>query len=138
MTNKRKGGRRQARRINLSAASLAVGSPELGVPTLGQHHSLRASALETSSPEMKPAAKRVHHLETDDSTVKRKRRGRPPKLTAAQRADLQAKLDKWWTQKPSRKQNDAVAFVKDFFDASDQLIEREIVRPVYKKLKRQK
>jgi hypothetical protein len=129
MTNKRKGGRRQARRINLSAASLAVGSPELGVPTLGQHHSLRASALETSSPEMKPAAKRVHHLETDDSTVKRKRRGRPPKLTAAQRADL---------QKPSRKQNDAVAFVKDFFDASDQLIEREIVRPVYKKLKRQK
>jgi hypothetical protein len=126
------------RKSTLRAASLATGSPELGVPTLTQHHVLQAASLEVSAPEIKPAAKRAHHLESGDGTPPKNRGGRPPKLTATRKADLQSMLEEWWPRNPRRTQDDAIAQVKKFFVASRQTIEREIVRPVYKKLFRQK
>ena len=141
LKNKRSSRRRQARPIDLSAASLATGAPEIGAPALGQHHGLHAASLEISSPETKPVAKRVHSFEVGDSTIKRKRRGARPKLTVAQKAHLQSKLEKWWTQNPTQYQKAAISYVMknlDGIEVGHIVVERQIVRPVYKKLKTKK
>jgi hypothetical protein len=132
--NKRRGGRRQARPISLSP--LATGSPDIGVPTLSI--SLSAASLEISSPEVKPSAKRVHHLESGDSTIKRKPRGRRPRLTAEQKAQLQTTAREWLSDDPKRNEKEAIAYMMKHLDGikvSRFIIERQIVRPVYKKLK---
>jgi hypothetical protein len=136
LKNKRRGGRRQARSISLSAASLATGSPEIGTPTLAQRHDLHAASLQTSSPEVKPLPARVHHLGSGDSTTKRKRRGRRPKLAAEQKAQLQVKAGEWFSLHPEGKAKEAVAdLVKNHGWVGRWIIERQIVRPVFQKLK---
>jgi hypothetical protein len=111
----------------------------LGSPTLRQRHGLHTSSLETSSPEVKPSAKRVHHLESGDSTIKRKPRGRRPKLTAAeQKEQLQVKAGNWFSLHPEGKAKEAVAYMMktpDGIKVGRWIIERQIVRPVFQKLK---
>jgi hypothetical protein len=141
LKNNRKGGRRQARSIHhLSAGSLTVGSPEIGVPTLSQRHGLHASSLQTSAPEMKPRAQ--HNLESGGGTRPRNVRGagRHPVLTAAQKAELQIKVERWWLLPHPKRitEKAAVDYAMKHLDGtkvSRSTIECQIVRPVFQKLK---
>lgn len=145
MKGKQKRADRQARRITheLGAASLTVGSPVLSEATAGQRHSLTARSLETSSPESVPLAPRVHHLEARDSTRPvKKRPGRRPDFTDAEKQDLQnqyeAQLIADLQQGKPRTTKQSKRSIRDWLapnkTVGDRAIERQIIRPVRKKL----
>jgi hypothetical protein len=133
----------------LSAASLATGSPAIGVPTLVQHHGLQAASLETSAPEVKPLAE--HNLESGGGTRPRNQRGagRRPIFTEAQIAEYrlkfedQSKFEEWLLllpkQKQKRNQKVTTEYVRKTIicgiEAGDGIILSQIIRPVLKKLK---
>ena len=141
MKNRRRSVRRQARStISLSAASLATGSPAIGVPTLVQHHGLQAASLETSAPEVKPLAE--HNLESGGGTRPRNQRGagRRRKFTEAQKAAYRLKFEEWWRLqiKPKQNQTNAIEYVRTIIgdiEVGPGTITSQIIRPVLKKLK---
>jgi hypothetical protein len=144
LKNKRTSRCRQARPINLSAAPLTTGSPEIGVPTLVQHHGLHAASLKTSSPVLKPLAE--HNLESGDSTYIRPRNqrgaGRHPIFTEEQIVEYQSKFEEWLLLQPKqkRKRNRKVTieYVRTIIgdiEVGDGTILSQIIRPVLKKLK---
>jgi hypothetical protein len=118
MKNKRRGGRRQARSISLSAASLATGSPKIGEPLA------------------------EHNLESGGGTRPRNQRGagRRRKFTEAQKAAYRLKFEEWWRLqiKPKQNQTNAIEYVRTIIgdiEVGPGTITSQIIRPVLKKLK---
>ncbi len=125
----------RARPVKLRAAALATAAPVLGSPSLGQTHALVADSLVTASPEFKLGAKTHYFFETADSS--RPRKGRPRNFTDAEVRRLKAwladRLSKY-PRLPSEKAS-ARAVKKEAGKSSTLVIERQIVRPVYKALR---
>jgi hypothetical protein len=132
--------KKAGKKPTLRAASLTTGSPELGVPTLTQHHRLQPSSLvETSAPELKPVNKCVHHLEAGDSTSLKKRRGRRRKLLRIDwlRSELYSWLPLQPKMRPKQRRAAAIKYVRGIAPttASNLVINREVISPVFRKLK---
>jgi hypothetical protein len=105
-----------AKVYNFTAVPLSTAAPEIGTPTLGQVHRLEAKGLDP-------------------------RRGRLPAKFREHASELKGELHAYLLQsgKP-RKQTEAILYVfklmktRGIKQCNYHLIEREIVRPVYRQL----
>jgi hypothetical protein len=148
---------RQRQVVNLIAADLVVGSPELGTATLG-HHQFEARPLTVGVPEIGTAVFRQHHRlkakslsvwspETGGKSprpvVHRLRHaweakpGKPPAFTKSRERELQVSLATALQTRPKMRPDQALKHVRDQMtdaerkNVEDSTVRTRIVRPVY-------